>query len=462
MFRGKVHSIHFVGIGGSGMSGIAEVLLTLGLGVTGSDLREGEVTRRLASLGATVFAGDHRADQVGEADVVVISSAVRRDNPEVLEARRRGIPVIARAEMLAELMRLKYGVAIAGSHGKTTTTSLVATILDAAGLDPTVVIGGKLNALGANARIGASDLLVAEADESDGSFMRLSPTLAVITNIDPEHLDYYGSLDRLEDTFVAFANKVPFYGLCALCLDHPTVQKILPRIEKRTVTYGLTAQADLQARDIRCEGMTTTFEVARQGQALGLVSVGMPGKHNVLNCLAALALADELQVDFQVAAQALSSFAGVARRFTVLGEAQGITIVDDYGHHPTEIMMTLEAAKQAFGRRVVALFQPHRYSRTQLLREEFVRAFNRADVLLVLPIYAAGEAPLEGVSAEGLAQDIRAHGHRAVHYLADLDEAQQSLRHHLVEGDLFITLGAGNVNAVGRGLLQALQSEGNR
>ncbi len=462
MFRGKINQIHFVGIGGTGMSGIAELLLNLGLRVTGSDLRRGEAAERLISLGAKVCVGDHRPENVGEADVVVASSAVKLDNLELREARLRGIPVIPRAEMLAELMRLKYGVAIAGSHGKTTTTSLVATVLEAAGLDPTVVIGGKLNAYGSNARLGHSDLLVAEADESDGSFMRLSPTLAAITNIDPEHLDHYGSLESLLDTFVAFANKVPFYGLCVLCLDHPNVQTVLPRIEKRTMTYGLSAQADLRARDLRTEGLSVSFEVIRSGASLGRVRLGMPGVHNVLNALATLALADELKVEFEVAAEALESFGGVARRFTVLGEAEGVTVVDDYGHHPAEIMATLEAAQRAFGRRVVAVFQPHRYSRVKLLQRDFHRAFNRADELLVLPIYAAGEEPIEGLTAEGLVEGILRHGHRAARFQPDLETATDWLIENIEPGDVVITLGAGNVNRVGRDLLTRLAGAGSR
>ena len=460
MFRGRVNQIHFVGIGGTGMNGIAEVLLDVGLRVTGSDLRGNEATSRLRRLGAVVCEGGHAAENVGEADVVVVSSAVRQDNTEVVEARRRGIPVIPRAEMLAELMRLKYGIAVAGSHGKTTTTSLVATVLTAAGQDPTVVIGGKLNAIDSYARIGKSDLLVAEADESDGSFLSLSPTLAVITNIDPEHLDHHGSLERLRDTFVTFANKVPFYGLTVLCLDHPQVQSILPRVERRTLTYGLSAQADLRARDIRAEGLSVSFEVVRSGSSRGRIALRMPGVHNVLNCLAALGLAEELGVEFDVASEALRSFEGVARRFTVLGEAAGVTVVDDYAHHPAEIVATLEAAQQAYGRRVVAVFQPHRYSRVSLLGREFERAFNRADLLVVLPIYGAGEAPVAGVSADALAEGIREHGHRAVWSERGRDEALERLLEVVEPGDVVVTLGAGNVNDVGRGLLAELRGSG--
>lgn len=455
--RGKVKRIHFVGIGGVGMSGIAEVLLNLGLTVSGSDLRSSDVTERLEELGAHVSTGEHKAENLGPSDVVVVSSAVKQDNPEVAEARARGVPVIPRAEMLAELMRLEYGIAIAGSHGKTTTTSLVATVLDAAGLDPTVIIGGRLNAIGSNARIGGSDLFLAEADESDGSFMKLSPTLAVITNIDPEHLDHYGSLEKLEETFIEFANKVPFYGLCVLCLDHPNVQSILPKIEKRTVTYGLSTQADFCARDIRAEGLLISFEVLRQGQSLGRVRLRMPGRHNVLNALATLALADELRVDFKVAAAALESFEGVHRRFTVVGEVHGVTVIDDYGHHPAEIRATLDAAQEAYGRRVVAVFQPHRYSRTQALWHEFERAFNRADLLHVVPIYPAGEAPIPEVTARALADGIRAHGHRSVWVGDSLDEAIDELNEVVHEGDIVVTLGAGNVNRVGRALLARLE-----
>jgi UDP-N-acetylmuramate--alanine ligase len=427
--------------------------------VTGSDLRRNEAGDRLLSLGAKVFVGPHALENISGADVVVASSAVKPDNPELCEARIQGIPVIPRAEMLAELMRLKYGIAIAGSHGKTTTTSLVATVLEAAGLDPTVVIGGKLNAYGSNAKLGRSDLLVAEADESDGSFMHLSPTLAVITNIDPEHLDHYGSIESLLDTFVAFANKVPFYGLCVLCLDHPNVQNILPRIEKRTVTYGLSAQADMRARDLQAEGLSISFELIRFNESLGRVRLRMPGVHNVLNSLAALALADELHVDLKLAAEALDSFGGVARRFTILGEAREVTVIDDYGHHPSEIIATLEAAQRAYNRRVVAVFQPHRYSRIKLLKREFHRAFLRADPLLVLPIYAAGEEPIEGLRAEDLVDGIRRHGHRAVQYQPDLESATDWLIENVEPGDIVITLGAGNINRVGRDLLARLRGE---
>ncbi len=368
MFRGRVRHIHFVGIGGIGMSGIAEVLLNLGYAVSGSDLKTSDVTRRLESAGARIHLG-HAAENVTGADVVVYSSAVQATNVEVDGARERGIPVIRRAEMLAELMRLKYGVAVAGAHGKTTTTSLVATVLSAGGLDPTVVIGGKLNAIGPNARLGQGEILVAEADESDGSFLHLTPTVAVVTNIDPEHLDHWANLEAIQDAFVSFVQKVPFYGLAILCLDHPHVQEILPRLDRRLCTYGFSAQADYRARRVTFSGLSTSFEVVRRGESLGEFTVRMPGPHNVLNCLATIAVADELGVDPAKTREALATFGGVQRRFTIVGqvgttgpEAEGgVVVVDDYGHHPAEVRATLEAAQRSFSRRVVVLFQPHRH-----------------------------------------------------------------------------------------------------
>lgn len=445
MFRGRVRHIHFIGMGGIGMSGIAEVLLTLGFTVSGSDLRASDTTRRLAELGARAFVG-HQAEHVANADVVVFSSAVSPDNPEVLAARAAGVPVIPRAEMLAELMRLKSGIAIAGSHGKTTTTSLVATVLSAAGLDPTVVIGGKLNAIGSNARAGEGEFLVAEADESDGSFLKLSPTLAVVTNIDPKHLDHYGSVQKLEDAFVDFIERVPFYGLAVLCLDHPRVQAILARIDRRHVTYGTNPQADYVASEPDFSGTTTSFRVHRRGEDLGRFTVRVPGAHNVLNCLATLAVADELGIAHEVARAALEGFAGVQRRFTIVGEAGGLTLVDDYGHHPAEIEATLSAAKAGFHRRVVAAFQPHRYSRTASLFEEFTRAFNLADVVVVTEVYAAGEAPIAGATGERLAEAIRRHGHRAVHFEPDKHKVADRLEALVRPGDVVIALGAGDIN----------------
>jgi len=456
MFRGRVRHVHFVGVGGIGMSGIAEILRSLDYDVSGSDLKASDVTKRLEGLGVRVDLG-HRATNVHGTDVVVISSAVRPDNPEVLEARALHIPVIARAEMLAELMRVKHGVAIAGSHGKTTTTSLVATVLRAAGLDPTVVVGGKVNALGSNARLGQGDLLIAEADESDGSFLRLTPTVAVVTNIDPEHLDHYGTFDKLQDAFVSFVERIPFYGLGVLCLDHPTVQSLLPRLQRRHVTYGMSAQADYRAMHVSYEGLSTRFEAFRRHDRLGEFVVKMPGAHNVLNTLAAIAVADELEVPLDVVRNALASFGGVQRRFTIVGESKdGITTVDDYGHHPAEIEATLEAARRAYDRRLVVAFQPHRYSRTASLQKEFARAFNRADVVLITEIYAAGEEPIPGISGSSLAESIRAHGHHDVTFVPTRPAVTDELEKLVKPGDLVICLGAGDINKSARELLDRL------
>jgi UDP-N-acetylmuramate--alanine ligase len=455
MFRGRVRQVHFVGVGGIGMSGIAEILRSLDFEVSGSDLKGSDVTRRLEGLGVVVHLG-HRAENVKDADVVVISSAVRPDNPEVLEARSRQIPVIQRAEMLAELMRLKHGVAIAGSHGKTTTTSLVATVMRAAGLDPTVVVGGKVNALGSNARLGQGDLLVAEADESDGSFLRLTPTIAVVTNIDPEHLDHYGTHEVLKTAFVEFVERIPFYGLGVLCLDHPHVQSILPRIQRRHVTYGTSAQADYRAANVSFHGLETHFDAYRRNEHLGTFVVRMPGAHNVLNTLAAIAVADEFAVPLDVVRDALASFGGVQRRFTIVGEVHGVTTVDDYGHHPAEIEATLEAARRAFDKRVVVAFQPHRYSRTHLLMNDFARAFNRADKVLITEIYAAGEEPIAGVSGAKLAENVRAHGHHDVTFVPTRAGVTDVLEREVKPGDLVIALGAGDINKCARELLERL------
>ncbi len=452
----KDRRIHFVGIGGIGMSGIAELLLNLRYRVSGSDLKESAATERLRSLGAAVYVG-HKAEQVEGADVVVVSSAVRSDNPEVVAARARNIPVIPRAEMLAELMRMKYGIAVAGSHGKTTTTSLIATVLAEAGMDPTLVIGGRLNSLGTNARLGTGEFLVAETDESDGSFLLLSPTVAVVTNIDPEHLDHYGQMESLQEAFVRFVNKVPFYGLAVLCLDHPNVRALLPHVRKRTVTYGMARQADVRAEDIRWSGWQSRFRVFRQQEELGEIHLRLPGVHNVSNALAAVAVADELDVDFQVVRRALENFAGIQRRFQIRGQADGVLVVDDYGHHPAEILATLAAARKGWERRIVAVFQPHRYTRTQLCFDAFLGAFHDADVLVVLDIYPAGEKELHGVHASRLAEGIRKQGHKEVHYLGGFAEALDFLLETCREGDLVITLGAGDVVRLGEMLLKALE-----
>lgn len=447
MFRGRVRHVHFIGVGGIGMSGLAEILRTLEFDVSGSDLREGETTHRLVRLGVKVFVG-HRAENVEGADVVVYSSAIDRANPEIQQAFKVGMPVISRAEMLAELMRVKYGVALAGSHGKTTTTSLVATVLRAAGLDPTVVVGGRMAALGSNAMLGAGDLLVAEADESDGSFLRLQPTIAAITNIDREHLDHYGTYEALKDAFVEFAEKVPFYGLAVLCLDHPTVQEILPRIRRRHVTYGMSPQADYFAKNVGFHGLHTSFEVFHREKPLGDFMLRMPGAHNVLNALAAIAIADELEVPLDVMKEALSTFSGVARRFTLVSQPSGIALIDDYGHHPAEIVATLSAARRAYKDRVIVAFQPHRYTRTSALFEEFSRAFNHADHVFVVDVYAAGEAPIPGVSSASLAESIRKHGHHSVSYVKDREHLAAQLGQLARPGDVVISLGAGDINKV--------------
>ena len=458
MFRGKVRTIHFVGIGGIGMSGIAEVLLTLGFCVTGSDLAAGRQVRHLRKLGATIHIG-HDTANIGDADVVVRSTAVKADNPEVVAANSQMIPVIRRAEMLAELMRLKYGIAVGGSHGKTTTTSMLATCAAAGGLDPTVVIGGRLDSLGGtNARLGAGEYLVAEADESDGSFLLLSPTVAIITNIDPEHLDHYGTVEALEATFVEFANRVPFYGFSVLCHDHPTVQRLIPRVRRRVVTYGFARQADYRASGVASEGLVTRFTVSQRGEELGEIALGMPGFHNVSNAMASIATAMELNIPFQAVREALDGFTGVDRRFTVRGEQGGVLVVDDYGHHPVEIEATLAAAESSFPtRRIIAVFQPHRFSRFEALWAEFCGSFNRADVVVVTPVYRAGETPVPGIDHERFARALRDRGHRDAIAVEDLDAAADWLRNHTHPGDVVLTLGAGNVNSLCEPLLEALQ-----
>lgn len=462
MIRSSLNTqLHFVGIGGIGMSGIAEIVLGLGYRVSGTDLRESDLTRRLSTLGARIQHG-HAAEHLHlfgtPADVVVISSAVRADNPEVLAARALHIPVIQRAELLAELMRLKVGIAVAGSHGKTTTSSLITTVLKHAGLDPTAIIGGKLAELGSNARLGQSDYLVAEADESDGSFLRLSPALAVVTNIDPEHLDHYGSFDRLISAFVEFINKVPFYGRAVLCIDCPTVAKLLPQVGKRYVTYGLSPVAEYRAEQVQSTGLSTSFVAYRRGACMGPVTLAMPGVHSVVNALAVWATADFLGISFAHTAQALATFAGVGRRFTVRGRlvlADGTALlVDDYGHHPTEIRATLAAAKLGFPEsRLVVLFQPHRYSRTRDLLDDFARAFVDAHLLFVCDIYAAGEPPLPGVTSAALCEAIAGTGQPHVQHVPARRDLAQIVRPLLRPTDLVITLGAGDISATADDLL---------
>jgi UDP-N-acetylmuramate--alanine ligase len=452
----RYRRIHFVGIGGIGMSGIAELLLNLGYGVSGSDLAESDVTRRLESLGARVHRG-HGPENVGEADVVVYSSAVRTDNPEIVAARERGIPVIRRAEMLAELMRLKYGIAVAGAHGKTTTTSMIAAVLAHAGLDPTAVVGGKLQGLGGGAKLGQGDYLVAEADESDGSFLRLSPTVAVVTNIDREHLDHYRDLVHIQETFLEFINRIPFYGVAVLCLDDPHLPALLPRIEKRVLTYGLNPQADIQAAEIRPNGTSCVFTVSLHRTKLGEVCLPLPGLHNVLNALAATGVALELDVPFLKVQEALGSFAGVHRRFQVKAIIDEITVVDDYGHHPSEIRATLQAAKSSWGRRLLVIFQPHRYTRTHHLYEDFLTAFHEADTLFVMDIYGAGEDPIPEVSGQALCRGIRQAGHRDAHYVRDREHLVEEVMRRLAPGDVVLTLGAGDVWKLGEELIERLE-----
>ncbi len=459
MYR-KTKHIHFVGIGGIGMSGIAELLVNLGYRVSGSDLGQSRITENLARQGCTVYVG-HRREWMTGASVVVTSSAIAADNPEVLAAREQGVPVIMRAEMLAELMRLKrFGIAVAGSHGKTSTSSMVSWMMAQAGLDPTIVIGGKVDCLGGNAKLGQGEFLVAEADESDGSFLKLSPVLEVITNIDLEHLDYYTDIDHIKASFLQFTDKIPFYGAAIICLDDPHVAEILPAIKKRVITYGLTAQADLYAERISFDQGRVRFIVKREMETLGEVNLAPPGMHNVYNALATISVGLELEISFQVIAEALASFAGVQRRMEHKGTVSGITVLDDYGHHPTEIRATLSAIKQAWPeKRLVVLFQPHRYSRTKGLFKEFLTCFHQADILVLTDIYAASEEPIEGVNSEQLMNRIQQHGQRHTTYIADLNELAEQVRPMLSPGDLVLSLGAGSIVKAAEDLLALLSRE---
>ena len=458
----KVQRIHFVGIGGIGMSGIAEVLQNLGYKVSGSDLKTSAVTQRLAALGATIFEG-HRADNVPGAEVVVTSSAVGRDNPEVLEAARLHIPVIQRAEMLAELMRLKYGIAVAGMHGKTTTTSMVAAVLAAGGLDPTVVVGGRVDAMGSNARLGKSQYLVAEADESDRSFLKLSPILSVVTNIDREHMDCYRDMKDVEDTFIEFMDRVPFYGMIVACGDDAMLRALLPRVKRRVVTYGTREESDFRVQILdaaprpSAQGPLSRFQVAYRGKDLGEFHLHVPGQHNVLNATAAVAVGIGLDIPADKIREALLSFRGVDRRFQHKGVVRGVTVVDDYGHHPTEIRATLAAAKQAGFHRLHVIFQPHRFTRTHLLMDDFATAFTDATSVSVLDIYPASEAPLPGTTGEVLAQRIREKGKRSAEYASSFQKAVATATRAAQPGDLILTLGAGSVVQLAPMVLAALQ-----
>jgi UDP-N-acetylmuramate--alanine ligase len=462
----KIQQVHFVGIGGIGMSGIAEVLLNLGYKVSGSDLKSSSVIERLTNLGATVFEG-HRAENVSGAEVVVTSSAIAKENPEVLEAHKRHIPVIQRAEMLAELMRLKYGIAIAGMHGKTTTTSMVAAVLAGGGLDPTVVVGGRVGAMGSNARLGKSRYLVAEADESDRSFLKLSPILSVVTNIDREHMDCYRNMRDVKKTFLEFMDRVPFYGMIVACNDDHLLRRLLPEVQRRTVTYGtkrgsdfwIKLEKDCEADNVRTEGQPLSrFRVNYGGKDLGEFTLHVPGVHNILNATAAIAVGVGLDVEVEAIRAALDQFRGVDRRFQLRGRGAGVSVIDDYGHHPTEIKATLAAARQCGFRKIHVVFQPHRYTRTRDLMEEFTTAFGDADSLFVLDIYAASEQPIEGISGEALARAIREDGGRSAEYMSSFADAVKSAAAAAEDGDMILTLGAGSVSQLGPMILEELKS----
>jgi UDP-N-acetylmuramate--alanine ligase len=450
---GKIKHIHLVGIGGTGMSGIAELLLNLGYRVSGSDISRTDVTDRLAELGGRI-ALNHDAANIEGADVLVYSSAIRGGNPEVAEAHRRGIPVIPRAEMLAELMRMKQGIAVGGAHGKTTTTWIIGLVMAAAGLDPTIIVGGRLKALGTNAKLGGGPYLVAEADESDGSFLRLSPNLAVATTIDEEHLDHYNDIDAIRASFVEFLNKVPFYGAAIVCLDETNIQAILPKIIRRIITYGFSHQADVRATDISLDGHNVTFNVSLRQSKLGSVLLRMPGKHNIANALAAVAVGLELDIPFSSISEGIAEFTGISRRLEVRGEVGEVLFVDDYAHHPTEIAATLETVRSMWQRRVIAVFQPHRYSRTRALWERLGRSFYDADGVIVTAIYPAGETPVPGVTAELVVKAALTSGHRDVKYLPDRDSVVEYLRKSLEPGDLVVTLGAGDVWKIGEEVIR--------
>ena len=453
MYLKKYH-IHFVGIGGIGMSGIAELLLNLGYRVSGSDVKPSDITDRLKTLGGTLFKG-HAAENIKGADVVVVSSAIDPENPEIQAAGQASIPVIPRAEMLAELMRLKYSIAIAGAHGKTSTTSIVASVLAEGGLDPTVVIGGKLKSIGSNAVLGEGDFIVAEADESDGSFLNFSPTIAVVTNIDKEHLDFYADLDAIKSVFLNFLDRIPFYGLAVLCLDNEPIQDLIPRMKKRYTTYGMTSQADFQIRDVEFGQQKSRFDIYHRGNKMGMINLNLPGIHNVYNATASIAVGVELNIAFDQIKRALETVEGVQRRLEIKGESNGVTVIDDYGHHPTEIKVTLETIEENWqNRRKVVVFQPHRYSRTRALFDEFSRAFYQSDVLVVLPIYAASEKRIEGVTSQNLCEEIKAHGHKEVIHADGFKAALSHLKQTLQPGDVLLTLGAGDVYKVGEEVLK--------
>ncbi len=452
----RLKQIHMVGIGGTGMNGIAEVLLNQGYAVSGSDLQATDVTRRLEKLGARIAVG-HDAKNLAGADVVVISSAVRETNPEVVEARRLKIPIIPRAEMLAELMRMKLGIAVAGSHGKTSTTSMIALVLEAGGFDPTIIVGGRLNTIGAHAKLGAGDFIVAEADESDRSFLYLSPFLAVLTNIDLEHLDQYQDMEEIQKTFVHFANKVPFYSPIVLCLDNPPLQRIIPQLERRIISYGFSAQADFYARDERFESFSSESTVYHQGTVLGPLRLNVPGRHNIANALAAVAVGLELDIPQAKIFQALESYTGTGRRFELKKVVGDIMVVEDYAHHPTEIRATLDAAKTGWPRRVVVVFQPHRYTRLAHLIKSFATAFNQADVLILTEVYAAGEDPIPGVDGQALFDEVSQYGHKDVHYEPEAARIPALVAGLAQPQDIILVLGAGSINKIVPDIIAALE-----
>jgi len=452
----KAYKIHFVGIGGIGMSGIAELLISLGYKVSGSDLKSSPITRRLKKQGATIYIR-HKKEQVKDANVCVTSTAISSDNPEVIQAKENMIPIIPRAEMLAELMRIKYSIAISGAHGKTSTTAMVSEVLNTAGLDPTVIIGGLLKTLDTNALHGKGEFIVAEADESDGSFLKYSPAVAIVTNIDLEHLDYYKGIDEIKEKFVRFINSVPFYGLSILCLDNEHIQNILPKISVRYTTYGMTAQADTQAKDIHFKGNQSFFTVFHNKEKLGNVTLNLAGEHNISNALASIATGLELNIDFEIIKKALEKIEGVKRRLEIKGEKKGILVMDDYGHHPTEIRATLEAVRRSYSKkRIIVLFQPHRYTRTRELFDDFTRSFYRSDILILLPIYAASENKIQGITSEKLLLGIKAHGHKNVSFAADFKKAISAIEKIIKKDDLILTLGAGDIYTLGEKLLDKL------
>ncbi len=452
---GKIKRIHFVGIGGIGMSGIAEVLLNIGYEISGSDIGQSSTVKRLKDLGATITIG-HSAENVEGAGVVVTSSAIKSDNPEVLRAKEINIPVIPRAEMLAELMRLRYGIAVAGSHGKTTTTSMTAAVLSYGKLDPTIVVGGRVKTMGTNARLGSGDFMVVEADESDGSFLKLSPVISVLTNIDEEHMDYYKNMDELENTFMAFLDKIPFYGLSVLCIDCPRIKELSNNFKKRFITYGFDKEAELRAQDVKISGFETKFDVYLNGADLGSVTLHVPGRHNAQNALAAIAIGMELGMSFEDTSKGLSEFRGIDRRLQIKGKQRGITVIDDYAHHPSEIEVTLSAIKESHDGRVVVIFQPHRYSRTKLLFNEFARVLVDTDMLYIMDIYAASEEPIDGVSSEILCQSVIEKGGKNVRYLNGEDMLSTVLD-DLKQNDIVLTLGAGNIWAFGEKIVEGLR-----